>query len=141
MEILGIGFPELVFILIVALIVMGPKDMEKTGRALGRWLNSIVTSPNWRAIKNVSKELQNMPTRWMREANMERDMEQIGKIGREIGKINPLDTLDEKYPPAGSKPVAGFSRAPAAANGVRSEDKAIPNVPAAATPKDESDSK
>ena len=38
MEILGIGTSELVFIVIIALIVLGPKDMQKAGRTIGKWL-------------------------------------------------------------------------------------------------------
>ena len=38
MEILGIGPLELIFILLIALIVLGPGDMVKTGRTIGRFL-------------------------------------------------------------------------------------------------------
>ena len=35
----GIGLPELMMILILALVVMGPKKMPTIARALGRGLN------------------------------------------------------------------------------------------------------
>jgi Sec-independent protein translocase protein TatA len=38
MEFLGVGPLELFFILVLALIVLGPKDMIKTGRQLGSFL-------------------------------------------------------------------------------------------------------
>lgn len=107
MEILGIGFPELVFILIVALIVMGPKDMEKAGRTLAQWLNAIVKSPSWRAVRDVTKEIQNMPTRWMREANF-KEMEEINRVGKDINST--MTTLDKKYPPK-VQPLPSLSRA------------------------------
>ena len=44
MEILGIGAPELIFIFLIAIIVLGPKDMQKAGRTIGRWLLKIVSS-------------------------------------------------------------------------------------------------
>lgn len=93
MEILGIGLPELIFILIVALIVMGPRDMEKAGKTVSRWLRDIIMSPNWRAVKNVSKEIQSMPTRWMREINMEEQLNQIGK-----DDYDPIRSVKQKYP-------------------------------------------
>jgi Sec-independent protein translocase protein TatA len=34
MEILGIGMSELVFVVIIALIVLGPKDMQKAGKTI-----------------------------------------------------------------------------------------------------------
>jgi len=71
MEILGVGPSELLFIIIIALIVLGPRDMQKAGRSIGRWLNRIIRSDGWKAFQQTSREIRNMPTRLMREANME----------------------------------------------------------------------
>jgi len=71
MEILGVGAPELVFIVLIALIVLGPKDMQKAGKTLGRWLNQLVHSESWQVFQKTSRELRNLPTNLMREANME----------------------------------------------------------------------
>jgi sec-independent protein translocase protein TatB len=79
MEIFGIGASELIFILIIALIVLGPKDMQKAGRTIGRWLNQLVRSDSWKVFQRTSAELRNLPRNLMREANaevteMERDL-------------------------------------------------------------------
>lgn len=71
MEIFGIGASELIFILIIALIVLGPKDMQKAGRTVGRWLNQLVHSDSWKVFQRTSSELRNLPRNLMREANME----------------------------------------------------------------------
>jgi len=71
MEILGIGPSELVFIIIIALIVLGPKDMQKAGKNIGRWLNNLVRSDGWKAFQQTSQEIRTLPTKLMREANME----------------------------------------------------------------------
>jgi sec-independent protein translocase protein TatB len=71
MEILGIGWQELIFIVMIALIVLGPKDMEKAGRTIGRWLNQLVQSDGWKVFQKTSTELRNLPRNLMREANME----------------------------------------------------------------------
>jgi sec-independent protein translocase protein TatB len=71
MEILGISPQELVFVIIIALIVLGPKDMQKAGRTIGRWLNGLVRSDGWKAFQQTSRELRNLPNTLMREANME----------------------------------------------------------------------
>jgi sec-independent protein translocase protein TatB len=87
MEILGIGPLELLFILLIALIVLGPGDMVKAGRTLGRFMRRIVTSPEWRTIQKASRELRYLPNRLMREANLEdlsSDMAEINKIGTQI---------------------------------------------------------
>ena len=71
MEILGIGPSELIFIIIIALIILGPKDMQKAGKSIGRWLNQLVKSDSWMIFQQTSRELRNLPTNLMREANME----------------------------------------------------------------------
>lgn len=87
MEILGIGPLELLFILLIALIVLGPGDMVKAGRTLGRFLRKIVTSPEWRTVQKASRELRYLPNRLMREANMEdltNELSDINKIGGQL---------------------------------------------------------
>ena len=78
MDILGIGIPELVFIVLIALIVLGPKDMQKAGDVIGKQLRKVVTSPEWRAVKDASKEAQALPNKWMREAGIEELRNELG---------------------------------------------------------------
>ena len=87
MEILGIGPLELLFILLIALIVLGPGDMVKAGRSLGRFLRKVMMSPEWHTIQKASRELRYLPNRLMREASMEelsKDLTDINKIGGQI---------------------------------------------------------
>jgi Sec-independent protein translocase protein TatA len=71
MELLGIGPLELMFIILIALILIGPKDMAKTGRTIGRTLRKIMTSNEWKMINQTSREIRNLPTRLIREAGLE----------------------------------------------------------------------
>ena len=95
MDFLGIGPLELAFILLIALIVLGPKDMVKAGKTIGRVLRNIVTSDNWRTIQQASKEVKDLPNRLMREAGLEDIQNQLPKadvIRQEAG----LDDLDKE---------------------------------------------
>ena len=69
MEFLGVGPTEFIFIIIIALIVLGPKDLAKTGSTVGKWLNSFIQSDGWKAIRKTSDELRRLPTQLMREDN------------------------------------------------------------------------
>jgi sec-independent protein translocase protein TatB len=77
MEILGIGPSELMLIVVLAIIILGPRDMQKAGRTLGRWLRQVVTSDGWKFFQQTSREIQTLPNRLMREAALEelQDME------------------------------------------------------------------
>jgi sec-independent protein translocase protein TatB len=87
MDIFGIGPTELVFIILIALILLGPKEMEKTGRTIGRFLRDMARSESWRAFRDTSRELRNLPNRLMREANIEDLEKDIGTIGKDVSKI------------------------------------------------------
>ena len=83
MDILGIGPLEFIFILIIALIVLGPSDMVKAGRTIGRFLRQIVTSPTWRAVTRTSSELRTLPNKLIRDAGLEEDFKEIQKATKQ----------------------------------------------------------
>ncbi|MFC2029008.1 twin-arginine translocase TatA/TatE family subunit [Chloroflexota bacterium] len=80
MDILGIGPMELFFVILIALIIMGPKDMQKAGRTIGKWLNSVVRSDSWKIVKQASNKIKYLPNELMREAGIE----ELNKISNEI---------------------------------------------------------
>ncbi len=87
MEFLGIGPLELLAILVIALVILGPKDMAKTGRTIGRFLRKIITSPEWNTVQKASREIKYLPNRLMREASLEdlsKDLDDVNKIGKDI---------------------------------------------------------
>jgi sec-independent protein translocase protein TatB len=103
MEILGVGAPELLFIIIIAIIVLGPRDMQKAGRTIGRFLNKLVHSEGWRVFQKTSAEMRNLPTRLMREANL--DMQETDKEIRKALDMQKTDreirnALDVRQKPA-----------------------------------------
>ena len=101
MEIFGIGASELLFILIIAIIVLGPKDMQKAGRTIGRWLNQLVRSDSWKALQRASQEVRRIPTHLMREANL--DPEELRDMDREIRR-----SIDPRPPSARQTPASRY---------------------------------
>ena len=71
MEILGIGPLELVVIIIILLVVLGPNDMAKAGRTLGKFFRKIMMSDTWKAITMTSKSIRDLPNTLARQAGME----------------------------------------------------------------------
>ncbi len=75
--IFGIGIPEILIVVVLALIILGPQDMVKTARKLGRWVYRVYHSPTWRMIISTSQELRELPTRFVREAGLEDTVEAV----------------------------------------------------------------
>ena len=105
MDILGVGFSELIFVLIIALLVLGPKDMEKTGRTIGQLLNRIIRSDGWKALQ----QLRTIPTKLMRDANLEDA--QKGASAPRPGQGTPAGGFSSARP---STPADGNSISPLA---------------------------
>ncbi|MGZ9222799.1 MAG: twin-arginine translocase TatA/TatE family subunit [Anaerolineales bacterium] len=119
MEILGIGASELIFILLIAIIVLGPKDMQKAGRTIGRWLNHLVRSDGWKVFQKTSTELRNLPRNLMREANME-----LQDIDKEIrGSIDPRQPAAATRGNPAVKPKADLPLSNPTENSLPSESK------------------
>ena len=90
MDFFGIGWLELFFILIIILLVAGPKDIEKGAKGLGRTINRLNKSPGYQAVRRASQELRNLPQRLAREANLEELKEltnEVAQVKQEVQQV------------------------------------------------------
>ena len=110
MDILGIGPTELVFIILIALILLGPKDMEKTGRTIGRFLRNMTQSEGWRAFQDTSREIRNLPNRLIREANIEDIQKNVSKIGKDVEEAATVEGFGTWANPSTARPTTPQSR-------------------------------
>lgn len=118
MEFLGVGPMELFFIIILALIILGPRDMQKAGKTLGRWMNRMVRSDTWKLVRQASNKIKYLPNELMRDAGLEdiknasqeitkvvnQDLSQMNN-GSPRGLEDPFYAWREQHP--GSEPIVG----------------------------------
>jgi Sec-independent protein translocase protein TatA len=90
MEFLGVGPLELLFVLLIALIVLGPNDMVKAGRTLGKWLRKLVTSPTWQTIQQTSRDIRLLPNKLMRDAGLEEDLKELNEIQKNVQSLRNI---------------------------------------------------
>jgi Sec-independent protein translocase protein TatA len=78
MEFFGIGYLELLFILVIMLLVLGPHEISKIAQSAGRFLNRLYKSEEWRAIIQTSRKLRNLPHELAQKAELDeiRDIHQ-----------------------------------------------------------------
>ena len=114
-----IGWTELLVIAVVAIVVIGPKDLPRAMRLVGQWTGK---------MKRMARDFQGQFNQAMREAELDGVKKQV----EAIGKIDPLagvrkemakasdeirKSLDqpapEKKPEPAEQPVAAIAPSPA----------------------------
>jgi sec-independent protein translocase protein TatB len=126
MEILGIGPLEALFILLIALIAVGPKDLGKAARSMGRLLNQLYKSEAWSSLSEASRNLRTLPNRMAREAALE----ELAQVKREMEEdvTSGIDQLKDFGQP--------LDPAPRPATDQRQDTGSAPDPAEAAQPND-----
>jgi sec-independent protein translocase protein TatB len=92
-----IGWSEMAVILLVALIVIGPKDLPRVARTMGRWVAK---------GRAMAREFQTALEDMAREAELDKVKSEIEKAGRtDVGKtiertIDPTGELSKAFDPS-----------------------------------------
>jgi len=84
MDFLGIGLPELGLILVVALLVLGPKDMVSTARRIARTIRALSQSEFWRTTREAWKMAKDIPTELLRESGLDEARTELNKLGSDL---------------------------------------------------------
>jgi Sec-independent protein translocase protein TatA len=79
MEILGIGPFELILILVISLIVLGPDEMVKAGATVGKFIRKVRLSETWQGFQRMSRSLRTLPEDLARQTGLEEMRKDITK--------------------------------------------------------------
>jgi sec-independent protein translocase protein TatA len=101
----SIGTPEILLILVIALLLFGPQKLPELGKSLGRAI---------REFKKASSELQE---------TIEREVEEVNRTAREEPKASPTTTPGL---PAGAMPPPSTPMPPPAAPPEKAEEPQPP---------------
>lgn len=98
MEIFGIGPLEIVAILIIIFIVMGPGDMVKMGNTMGRTIRNFKRSGLWQSFNEATRQLRELPETLVREVAGD----EVDDLRREIAdeiqeQKGQLDELNKQF--------------------------------------------
>lgn len=132
MEFLGIGPLELLLVLVIALLVIPPNQLGKVGHSIGRFLNRMFRSDSWRIFRQASSELQNLPSRLAREAQLE----ELHSIEKEMALPDLKTTAYAPWaahPDQGAAPLTDPTPPPPASEPDTGDSAAAAPSPAAST--------
>ena len=91
MEFLGIGPLELLLIFVIILLILGPKDMIKTGNTIGEFIRKVLKSEGWQAVRKASKEMRTLPNKLAREAGIQEFEKEMREAAKDIPTKKDLD--------------------------------------------------
>lgn len=118
MDILGVGFPELILIMIIALMVFGPRRLPHIAAKAGKTI---------RDLRNMS---QGLMTEWQREITVASRLEEIEKVRQELSEAGKELTQARKEVVAGtSLSLDEITIAPPAATRSSEDKSTAPTVP------------
>lgn len=104
MSFLGVGSLELLFIILIAVVVVGPKDLKKAARTTGRFLRRVRNSEAWKGLMQMLHFARELPGELIREAELE-ELEDVRRTASDVrsaldgdlkGIGSKLGQLDEK---------------------------------------------
>ena len=93
MDILGIGFPELLFIFIIALMVFGPRRLPEIAGKAGKFV---------RDLRNMS---QGFMAEWQREITVAARLEEIQEVRKELEETKQVLTQSRTEIAAGAAQI------------------------------------
>jgi sec-independent protein translocase protein TatB len=83
MDFLGIGPLELLLIFVLALILLGPKEMVSTAKKAAEAIRKVTQSDFWKEAVDSSREIRQLPTQIMKDTGLD---EELRKINRDLAR-------------------------------------------------------
>ena len=122
-----ISWSEFLLIGIVALVVIGPKELPAVMRTLGQWT---------RKVRSMAADFQNQFQEAMREAEMTDLKKQVDDMARDVADFDPLKGVREDFASVGSEMQKSLSTPAEQTTAVpdANAEAALPAPPAEATP-------
>jgi Sec-independent protein translocase protein TatA len=106
MNFLNLGLPEVIFIIILALIIFGPNNMVKSAKEAGAFLRKVTKSPYWQEVWATKRELDELPKMLAKEANLSETIRDLdSSVKNASGSTNSFvsEFLKEVNQPTESK--------------------------------------
>ena len=71
MNFLNLGWPEVLLILVLAFVVLGPDKVVQTGRDMGKWFRKISKDETLREVVRTTNEIKRFPQKIFDESMLD----------------------------------------------------------------------
>jgi sec-independent protein translocase protein TatB len=104
LNIFGIGPLELVGIMVLLLLLFGPKDLVRMAREAGALINRLTRSEGYQTIQQASQEIRNLPQKILRETELDAVQQELK------GETKGKELASAGTPPATPQPLAAWTQ-------------------------------
>jgi len=84
MKFLNVGALELLFILLLAFIILGPEKAIKTAGDVARSIRDLTKSEFWRDLVSTSRDIQSLPKTLLKDEELQRTYDDLNRTTGEI---------------------------------------------------------
>jgi sec-independent protein translocase protein TatA len=82
---MNLGMPEMIFLVVIALLLFGPKKLPEIGRTLGKAMGE---------FKRASQDFQSQLNEEVRQLEIESELKEL----KELGSIRPAEGAESRAP-------------------------------------------
>lgn len=98
MKIFNIGLPELLVVLIIMLIFLGPDGMQENARKTAAFLRKVFRSETWKTARGMYHEVKGFPDKLMKEAEIDELRESLRREANEIDtELNSIEISEKDH--------------------------------------------
>jgi sec-independent protein translocase protein TatB len=113
---MNLGMPEMIFLVVIALLLFGPKKLPEIGRTIGKAMGE---------FKRASQEFQSQLNEEVRQLEIESELKDL----KELGSIRPAEGAESRTP-WGAESGSAPANEPAAASSDPSIEPLVEPEPA-----------
>ena len=88
MRILNVGIREVILLLVIMLILFGPRQMQENARNLARAIRRFVRSDTWRAFIGVVDDVNSIKDQVIRESGLQEVQDSLRGVTRSLDEID-----------------------------------------------------
>lgn len=88
MRFFNVGIREIIFLLVIMLILFGPKQMQENARNLARGIRKIVRSDTWRSFLGLVDDVNTIKDQVIRESGIQEVQDSLRSVTHQVNTID-----------------------------------------------------
>ena len=99
MRIFNVGIREVILLLVIMLILFGPRQMQENARSLAKTIRRFVRSDTWRTFLGLVDDVNTIKDQVIRESGIKEVQDSLRGVNRQLGSLDAeLHALDLNAP-------------------------------------------